>query len=206
SEDDSKKALIAEVLNQIKRLDRTVKDLLVFAKSKPLHLIPFKIYDVIEKAMFFVHPEAEKQNITIETDINKDIPEIMMDPDQMQQVFLNLMINALQAMPEGGKLSVSVSVENYHEVGSNITMALRTEKVLTAKIQDTGEGISPEDMENIFKPFFTRKSKGTGLGLSISQKIARGHGGEIICESNKGKGTVFIIYLPIPIENHSTVL
>lgn len=206
SEDDSKKALIAEVLNQIKRLDRTVKDLLVFAKSKPLHLIPFKIYDVIEKTMFLVHTDAEKQNIIIETDINKDIPEIMMDPDQMQQVLLNLMINSLQAMPEGGELSISVSVKDYKEVGSNITMALRTEKVLATKIQDTGEGISPEDMENIFKPFFTKKSKGTGLGLSISQKIVRGHGGEITCESSQGKGTLFIIYLPIPIENHKTVL
>jgi two-component system, NtrC family, sensor kinase len=206
SEDDNKRTLIDEVLNQIKRLDRTVKDLLVFAKPKPPYLVSSKIYDVIEKAMFLVNAEAKKQNIIIETDIEKEIPTIRMDPDQIQQVLLNLMINAVQAMPEGGKLSISVSVKDYKEVRSNITMAPRTDKVLAAKIQDTGEGISPEDMEDIFKPFFTKKSKGTGLGLSISRKIIRGHGGEIICESNKGKGTVFTIYLPIPIENHSTVL
>jgi len=206
SDDDIKKALITEVLNQIKRLDGTVKDLLVFAKPKPPYLVSSKIYDVVEKAMFLVNNEAKKQNITIETDINRDIPEIMMDPDQMQQVLLNLMINAVQAMPEGGKLSVSASVKDYKEVRSGITAALSADKAVEVKIQDSGEGISPEDMEHIFEPFFTKKSKGTGLGLSISRKIIRGHGGEIICESNKGKGTLFVIYLPIPFENHSTVL
>lgn len=205
-EDDSKRTLITEVLNQIKRLDGTVKDLLVFAKPKPPYLVSLKIYDVIEKAMFLVNSEAKKQNITVETDINKDIPEMMMDPDQIQQVLLNLMINAVQAMPEGGKLSISVSVKDYKEVRSSITTTLKTDKVLAVKIQDTGEGISREDMENIFKPFFTKKSKGTGLGLSISQKIIKGHGGEIICESNKGKGTVFIIYLPIPAANQIAAL
>jgi len=206
SESDGNKALIAEVLNQIRRLDRTVKDLLVFAKPKPPRLIPSKIYDVLEKSIFLIQAEAQKQNVVIEREIEKEIYNIMMDPDQMQQVFMNLMINSLQAMPEGGKLTVSASVKDYKEVKDYISVVPQTDKVLESKIKDTGEGISPGDMENIFKPFYTRKSKGTGLGLSISRKIIKGHGGDIICESNQGKGTVFIVYLPLTLENESVVL
>ncbi len=197
SEDDSRKAVTAEILNQVKRLDRIVKDLLSYAKPKPPQFLPFKIKDGIEKATFFVYPEAKKQNVVIDTGIEKDIPDMMMDPDQMQQVLLNFMINAVQAMPAGGKLKISVSQKNYQEVRDEIKRPLDTDKTLVISFQDTGRGIAPEDLEKIFEPFFTRKPKGTGLGLSISQRIIHDHGGEITVRSEVGRGAVFTIYLPI---------
>lgn len=197
-EDDSRKAVTTEILNHIKRLDRTVKDLLHYARPKPPRFMPLKIHSILDKVIFFVYPEAKKQNVTIETDIKDDIPDVMMDPDQMQQVFLNLMINAVQAMPEGGKLKIATqeaekdSCEDKKEVKDMLTEG----RAVIISFEDSGNGIAPDHLESIFDPFFTKKSKGTGLGLSISQRIVQEHGGEFTVESEVGKGSIFKIYLP----------
>ena len=196
-EDDGKRAITSEILNQVKRLDMIVKDLLSYAKPKPPRFLSSRINDVIEKALFFVYPEAKKQNIFISTDIANNLSHIMMDPDQMQQVLLNITINAIQAMPTGGMLKISVSEKNSTELAVAKQMLFNSDKILVIVFQDTGKGIPPEDMESIFEPFFTKKSKGTGLGLSISQRIVQEHGGEIAVSSESGKGSVFTIYLPV---------
>jgi signal transduction histidine kinase len=197
---DNNKAITSEILNQINRLDKIVKDLLSFAKPKPPEFLHAKINDVMEKTLFFVYPEARKQKITIETDIEMDFPEMRMDPDQIQQVCLNLMINALQATPPGGNLKVSVAQRaNNKELKEKITTSIEPEKVLEISFRDSGKGIPPEDIQSIFEPFFTKKTKGTGLGLFISQKIVQEHGGEITVESEVGKGTTFTVYLPVMI-------
>ncbi|MBI5407797.1 MAG: HAMP domain-containing protein [Nitrospirae bacterium] len=197
SESDNKRVITTEILNHIRRLDRTVKDLLNYAKPKPPNFSPFMISDVLDKAIFFVYPEAKKNNVVIETVIENDIPEVLMDPDQMQQVFLNLIINAVQAMPDGGKLRISISNMNNSDAEGKIKGQLEAEKIIAVKLEDTGKGIEQADMESIFDPFFTRKSKGTGLGLSISQRIVQEHGGEIEVTSETGKGSAFTIYLPV---------
>jgi two-component system NtrC family sensor kinase len=196
---DNKKAVTSEILNQINRLDKIVKDLLSFAKPKPPQFLHAKVNDVIEKALFFVYPEAKKQQIAIDSNIEMDFPEMRMDPDQIQQVFLNLMINALQATPAGGRFTVSVSQLSFDEIKHKINNPMRHEKILEIRFQDSGKGISPMDIESIFEPFFTKKSKGTGLGLFISQKIVQEHGGDIKVESEVGKGSVFTVYLPVVI-------
>ncbi len=197
SEDDSRKPVITEVLNQVNRLDRIVKDLLSYAKPKPLMFVPSKIHEVLEKTLFFVYPEAKKRHIAIDNQVGKEIPKILMDPDQIQQVFLNITINAIQSMPNGGILTISASRKNYQEVEDKINKTIQCDKVLAVKIQDTGKGISSEDLPYIFEPFFTNKTKGTGLGLSISRKIVQEHGGEITVESEVGKGSLFTLYLPM---------
>jgi signal transduction histidine kinase len=194
---DGNKTITVEILNQINRLDKIVKDLLSFAKPKPPQFFHAKINEVMEKALFFVYTEAKKLKITIETDIEMDFPEMRMDPDQIQQVFLNLMINSLQATPEGGKLIVSIYQKAYNEVRDKIKRPIDCEKVLVIRFQDTGRGIPPEDIPSVFEPFFTKKTKGTGLGLFISQKIVQEHSGEITFESEVGKGSVFTVYLPV---------
>jgi signal transduction histidine kinase len=205
NDDDDKKAITSEILNHIKRLDITVKALLNYAKPKPPTFLPYNISDVLDKAVFFVYPEAKKNNVIIETDVKSDIPEAMMDPDQMQQVFLNLIINAVQAMPTGGKLKVSISSPDKEslEAESAIKEHIQSSRVLVVSFEDTGKGIEGDVMANVFDPFFTRKSKGTGLGLSISQRIVHEHGGEMIVESVVGKGSVFTIYLPVTSEGDS---
>ena len=197
SDDDSRKPVITEVLNQVKRLDRIVKDLLSYAKPKPLQFVLSGINDVLEKTLFFVYSKAKNQHIAIENQVGKEIPDILMDSDQMHQVFLNIIINAIQSMPNGGVLTISASRKSRQEVEDKINKTIQCDKVLAVKIQDTGKGISSEDLPYIFEPFFTKKTKGTGLGLSISRKIVQEHGGEITVESEVGKGSIFTVYLPI---------
>ncbi|HDH10656.1 MAG TPA: HAMP domain-containing sensor histidine kinase [Nitrospirae bacterium] len=191
SEDDGRREVTAEILNHIKRLDRTVKDLLNYAKPKPPHFLPLKINDILDKAVFFVYPEAKKHNVVIDAEIDGEIPDVMMDSDQMQQVFLNLMINAVQAMPDGGTLKITTS----KSVKDGKTAEERTEVIM--RFEDTGKGMESDCMESIFEPFFTKKSKGTGLGLAISRRIVQEHGGDITVESEVGKGSVFTLYLPV---------
>jgi signal transduction histidine kinase len=197
SKDDSNRDITKEILHHIKRLDNTVKGLLNYSKPKPPQFLPQKIDSVLDKAIFFVYPEAKKHNVIIDTDIESDLPDIMMDPDQMQQVFLNLIINAVQAMPTGGKLKITISkTEKYNmEVKEKIKDLIATEKLVMIKFEDTGKGINKDNLDRIFDPFFTKKSKGTGLGLSISQRIVQEHGGEMSVKSEVGKGSEFIIYL-----------
>lgn len=195
--DETKKTIINEVFNQIKRLDRTVKDLLDYAKPKPPTLVLTNINDIIRRILFLIYSEARNNKVVIETDIEEGIPEFMIDPDQMQQVFLNLAINAIQAMPGGGRLGIKIFQKDYSEIQEQIQLPSKNDKILIMKFEDTGTGISQEDMENVFEPFFTKKTKGTGLGLPITQKIINEHGGKITVQSELGKGSVFTIYLPI---------
>ncbi len=197
-EGDERKRTVAEVLSHVNRLDRTVKDVLDYAKPKPLRMVKTGIGDVLEKALFLASSEAKKQSVAIEREVEGDIPEIMIDPDQMQQVFLNLIINALQAMPAtGGKLKISIAKKERVAVANEIEPPVAGGQVVLIKFQDTGYGIASDDLEHVFEPFFTKKSKGSGLGLSISQKIVQEHGGEINVKSEVGKGSVFSIYLPV---------
>jgi signal transduction histidine kinase len=196
-EKDERIGTINEVLSQIKRLDRTVKDLLRYAKPAPKRVIPSLIHDVFEKARSLAFPEAKKQNVSMKSVIEKDIPEILMDPDQIQQVFLNLMINAIQAMPSGGMLTVSIGLKNCADISKEIGRNFDCDRMLAAEFRDSGGGILPEDVKKIFDPFFTKKTKGTGLGLSISQRIVREHGGELTCRNHEDGGAIFTIYLPV---------
>ncbi len=196
---DSRREVTAEILNHVKRLDRTVKDLLNYAKPKPPRFMPLKISEIMDKAVFFVYPEAKKHNVQIETEINGEIRDVMVDPDEIQQVFLNLIINAVQAMPGGGNLKISVNEADLKNetIDQRLQDQLSEERAVTVDFEDTGTGIEEEYMESIFDPFFTKKSKGTGLGLAISQRIIQEHGGEITVRSEVSKGSVFTLYLPV---------
>ncbi len=196
--DDSKREVTTEILNHIRRLDRTVKDLLNYAKPKPPSFSPHQLEDILNKAVFFVYPEAKKHNVKIDTDLMGEVPDVMMDSDQMQQVFLNLMINAVQAMLHGGALKITISKTD-REMPENdkIMELLPAEGAVKIDFTDTGKGIDAEYLDTIFDPFFTKKSKGTGLGLAISRRIVQEHGGEIVVKSGVGTGSKFTIYLPV---------
>ena len=143
------------------------------------------INEVIEKVVLLVYNQAKKKNISINKNYNTDLPKILMDREQMKQVFLNTIMNAIHATSEGGEIFITT---RYYEDRVDI---------IQVEISDTGEGIPEKDIENIFTPFFTTKHTGTGLGLSISHQIVQEHRGTINVKSQTGKGSSFFINLPV---------
>ncbi|MBI4823432.1 MAG: HAMP domain-containing protein [Nitrospirae bacterium] len=188
SEEDPRKTIINEVLTEIERLDKAVRDLLNFAKPPEPYRIKTHIMPVIERAVRLLGAQAKKQNVDINTVVMQDIKEVYIDPEQMQQVFLNIMLNALHSMLEEG----SITIATY----------LREEtKEAEISISDTGHGITEENIKNVFKPFFTTRHMGTGLGLAISKNIVEKHGGRIELESRVGGGSNFRVILPLGVKD-----
>jgi signal transduction histidine kinase len=165
------------------RIDAMINRLLDFAKPSRPQLQPTPIVKLIEETMDFLNSELIKRHITsqIHSDQGSELT-IHIDPHQIRQALLNILINAIEAMPHGGKLMVSIQRLDHH---------------LRIIIVDSGIGMSQEDLQQIFNPFFTRKDNGTGLGLSITQGIVEEHGGTITVQSQEGAGTKFSIDLPI---------
>ncbi len=181
NDSDPKKEVISEVLNEIERLDKTVRDLLFFAKPAEPKKIEVDIMSTIDRCISLIKPKAEKQNIRIEKQIQENAI-LKIDPQQIQEAVVNIMMNAIHAMPSGGTLTVS---------------SKKTDDYVEISISDTGEGIPPEGLKTVFKPFYTTRHRGTGLGLSISRNIVEAHGGTILVDSTLGVGTTFKIRLPV---------
>ncbi len=176
------------IISETRRCADIVKQLLEFSREAVPRKESFSIETVLEKVMDLFHQLPGFHTITVNKRYDRGLPQIYADPNQIQQVFVNLFINAGHAMPDGGNLSIIAS-------RSGDGAFVRTE------IADTGCGIPEENLQRIFDPFFTTKADGTGLGLSISYGIVENNGGRIEVESVVGKGTTFIITLPVNGEN-----
>jgi len=175
--------------SEIERVNKIIKQFLDFARPRPPSLEPMDVRRVLDETFALIAYEMEAQGVSLEKEYAAELVPVPMDREQMKQVFLNLLLNAIQAMEQGGQLKVSATLKN-HSPGA------RSGSFMEISFQDTGKGI-PEDMQaRIFEPFFSTKEEGIGLGLSIAQRIVEEHGGEIRMESRPGKGTVF--YLTIP--------
>jgi PAS domain S-box-containing protein len=167
-----------------KRCERLVQELLEFGRPKNADFILTDVEQIIHRTMNLVQGHAAKNNVETVIEIQEELPQIFADPQQLQQVLLNLSLNALDAMPKGGKLTIGAAVDAVD--GIRITIA------------DTGIGIDGQVLPRIFQPFFTSKKKrGLGLGLSICDRIVKSHGGKITAESRPGCGTIFRIQLPL---------
>ncbi len=168
-----------------------VKNLLDFARLKPPERIPVDIVELLEGSIALMTPGIKKNKVSIKRDFEKKLPLVKLDPQLIQQVFLNVMINAIQAMPDAGVLSFSIGFireGQLKESGDWIRIS----------ISDTGKGISEKAFHRVFDPFFTTKgSKGTGLGLSVCQRIMEDHKGKIEIENQKEAGTICSLYFPI---------
>lgn len=186
---DPNRELVAELLDEVDRIDRTVNGLLSLTRSSHFEPVETNVIDVIEQSLMLVQAQARRQAVSIDRHYERDHLMVMGDAHQLKQVFLNLMLNALQAMPGGGRLTVSVCV--WHP-----EYALRSDRWTQIEIADTGPGIPPENLDRIFDPFFTTKRDGTGLGLSICHSIVHQHEGEIEVQSQPGRGTTAVVRLP----------
>lgn len=186
--DDQDRQDLDLIIRETKRAREIVRGLLDFARETPSVKTRLSINDVVRQALKLLGKRDAFQSIIIVEDLADGLPLIDGDKNQLEQVFVNLALNACEAMPNGGTLLVSTAKEDGH-------VALR--------VTDTGSGIKPEHMEHIFEPFFTTKpvGKGTGLGLSVTYGIVQQHGGTIEVESEEGKGTTFTVRFPIASES-----
>ena len=183
--DDPKKEIINMIVKEVQRLDSMLKDLLMF--SKPIVVNP-KMHDLnklITDTINLLEFKCRKGKISIDTSLS-NIPNILIDGEKMQQVLLNVCLNAVESMKENGKLTITTSTDKPNGC-----------EYIQIEISDTGCGISPEIIKNIFTPFFTTKKDGSGLGLPISLRIVEKHKGTIKVESVVDKGSKFVIVLPL---------
>lgn len=171
------------VIQEIDRLADLVKRLLVFSKPVATQLHPENIHQVLEQTLTLIQAQADEQHVDIVTHFDSKAPLLALDVTGMEQVFLNVCTNALEAMPNGGELHLS-------------TDFLPWENAVRVSVQDSGKGIAPEIRDKIFDPFFTTKEQGVGLGLSIAYEIVQAHGGKIEFAAFDGKGTLCHITLP----------
>jgi len=183
AETDEDKEFAGVMVREVDRLNRVISELLEFARPSKLKLKQTYINELLEHSIRLVHQDAKSNNIEIALSISDDLPSALLDPDRFSQALLNLYLNGIQAMNEGGVLSVKSTLGKNGEI--------------KIEIADTGKGIDADDVNKVFDPYFTTKSKGTGLGLAIVHKIVEAHKGEIRIQSTPGKGTVFTLLIPV---------
>jgi signal transduction histidine kinase len=189
--EDTRYAVVQEMLKLTDRLDKTIRDLLSFARESEPNWQPANLNDVVEETLFFVAREEGDEREPVSVILDPGMPDVPMDPQQMQQVLFNLVINARHATGNGG----SVSVRTSSSPTLHNDLELPGESYVEVCVQDNGTGIDPGKLGDIFKPFYTTKHQGTGLGLPISRKIVDAHGGEIRLESHVGEGAAFYVFL-----------
>jgi signal transduction histidine kinase len=177
--------LTDSILESVDRCSMVTHRFLGFAKRMDVQVTPINIEALLKEVLEFLGKEAVHRNIQVEFDVGDDVPEIESDKGQLQQVFLNIINNSFQAMNDGGRMQIEIKNKS-------------TEKI-EVEISDDGTGISEENLNHIFEPFFTSKKEGTGLGLSITYGIVKKLGGDIKVKSKVGKGTSFKVILPLKV-------
>jgi len=175
---------IEKIENAALHAREVVKKLLIFARQMPAHKTLLNLNQVVEEGLYFLESRCEKEGIEVVRDLAEELAEITADPSQLNQVFVNLVVNSLQAMTAGGRLTIRTRDKK--------------DSVLLI-VEDTGTGMDEETLKQIFLPFFTTKEvgQGTGLGLAVVHGIVSAHGGTIEVESKKGKGSRFTVKLPL---------
>jgi hypothetical protein len=189
--EDPRTQVTDEIQKQIYKLERLVKDLLNYAKPVPANYLPMDINQLVDKVLsFFITQRGRSEDFKIEKNFFSSLPKTMIDPNSMEQAFLNIILNAQKAMPEGGTFTVST-----HAFPQRIDGGKEAREVQII-FEDTGVGIPRENLPRIFNPFFSTRPDGTGLGLSITKNIVEQNGGKIEVKSQVHVGTKFIITLP----------
>jgi len=176
------KANIDIIIEEVKRLEKILNNITDFGKPSTPEKVDTQICEIMEDTCILMESYFQEKHIKLHIKFEREIPRIHVDPAQMKQVFLNILMNAVEAMPDGGQLDVQIESTN---------------ESIKIYIIDTGKGIKQEVLQNIYDPFFTTKPSGTGVGLSVSFKVIEEHGGTIDATSEQGKSTTMLLTLPI---------
>jgi signal transduction histidine kinase len=177
------------IKEQVDRQNRVIQELLDFGRPNKQVVQPVNINSLLEKVLTFTSPLIREQKIHLEVEFDPGLPLILADPSRIKQVFVNMILNAIQATPAGGTLNIGTYPQDSY---------------INIEFRDTGRGIEPGEISRIFDPFYTTKESGTGLGLSISHQIIKSHNGTIHVSSVPGEGTVFKVKLPLKTEQGGT--
>jgi len=187
---DSRREDLDDVIQELDRIEQIITGLLMFARPPQARSQACDLHQVVERTLDLLDLQLRDSKVNVTRELADELPLVIADPDLLQQVFLNLCLNAIQAMAQGGELTITTGVRRY-----------RTRRSLVdVSVTDTGVGIPKELMEKIFDPFFTTRSMGTGLGLPISVQIVRDAGGVITAKNNSGGGATLRVSLPLPAE------
>lgn len=176
------RTLVSEMREEVRRIQRVTEEYLRFARLPKLQRKPLKLNDLLEQKLAFMGSAFANARVQLNTEFDARLKDINADPEQLWQAILNLLQNSLEAMPAGGALAVSTQCQNGHAL---------------LRVKDSGKGMTEEQQEKLFVPFFTTKPRGTGLGLPLTQRILNEHGAQIECASTIGEGTTFTIHFPL---------
>jgi two-component system sensor histidine kinase HydH len=172
------------LIQETERMNRTITEMLSFTRPAALRLGPVDMAALLRRCLELVKAEAADGGVVTKLAVPDDLPTVQADADRLQQVLMNVLLNGLQAMDQGGRLSVTAA-------------PAESSQAVEIRIADTGKGIPPELLSQVFFPYFTTRQGGSGIGLAISQKIVTDHQGTIEVESEVGQGTTVIIRLPL---------
>jgi signal transduction histidine kinase len=172
------------ILDEIARMEHTIQSLLDFSRPPALRRVRHDVRDTLHRALNLVEGRASRQGVRMTTALDGGPLTVDADPEQLHQVFVNLLINAIEAMPDGGQLSVTAEARG--DVSPQVQV----------RVQDSGPGLPDEILDRLFEPFATTKDRGTGLGLAVSRRIVEEHGGSIQAANGAQGGAVFCVSLP----------
>jgi two-component system sensor histidine kinase HydH len=185
--EEPKHLLIEELLSEVDRINGTIGGLLSLSRTGDFKPQELDLLDPLERAVKLVQAEAAEHGVEMELRLRGQGHRVRGDPGPLKQLFLNLLLNAIQSMPQGGRLTVEILPWVPRNGG---------EPWVEIRVADTGPGIAPEHLRRVFDPFFTTKPEGTGLGLAICHSIVAQHQGEIQIESEPGRGAAALVRLP----------
>jgi len=196
--DDEQKENVKFILEEVNRIDRLIADLMNVVRISDLIYVRIDLANLMENCVRSVEDLASSKSVTLTIDVPDDAPRVRADSDRITQVLINLLKNAIEAVPRGGHVSLAVEVP---EDTSDVVFDVVQDFVII-KIHDDGPGLTDEDKKQVFEPFFSRKADGTGLGLYVVHSIIERHGGYIYVDSESGRGSTFTIYLPVEQAQH----
>ncbi len=194
SEDDELRECTGVVLKEVQRVNRIVEELLDLASPRSLNLVGVNLHKILAHIVFLQQQATEGKSITFQRQLDPSIPPILADEGRLTQLFLNLIKNAVEAVGDNGVIVIASRVVAEYSMTQK---GERRSRMVAVEISDDGCGMTRQELENLFTPFYSTKDKGTGLGLAICQKIVAEHRGMIRVESVEGRGTTFTIMLPL---------
>jgi hypothetical protein len=187
--DHPDREVMEDLRQEVRRIEKVLTDMLAYAKPKPPQFGRADLKDTFARTLHLARQQTGSKHVEFSIQVPPDLPAFRMDSEQLHQVLLNLVLNGVQAIEREGKITIAAKFNAPGGPGQA--------DLVEISVSDTGVGVPPESLERIFRPFYTTKRGGTGLGLSLCRRIIRQHGGTLSVESKLGKGSRFIIRLPM---------